>query len=95
MNRQTREDIENDARIELQDWTRRFTAMCAALKTSRIYLNVPFAEKDDAKKRGAWWDMGVKRWYVRGGHGLMNCWHWVPGETIDQYNATLPKKEEK
>lgn len=31
---------------------------------SRIYLNVPFRDKDDAKHRGAKWDAQKKAWYV-------------------------------
>ncbi len=31
---------------------------------SRIYLNVPFAEKDAAKALGARWDADNKKWYV-------------------------------
>jgi len=30
----------------------------------RIYLDVPYAEKDDAKRNGARWDFNLKRWYV-------------------------------
>jgi Domain of unknown function (DUF5710) len=30
----------------------------------RLYLNVPFSEKDDAKQLGARWDASVKKWYV-------------------------------
>lgn len=30
----------------------------------KIYLRVPFAEKDIAKKLGAKWDGNVKRWYL-------------------------------
>ena len=30
----------------------------------RIYLNVPFGEKDEAKKMGARWESSKKRWYV-------------------------------
>lgn len=29
-----------------------------------IYLNVPYAEKDDAKKKGARWDADKRLWYV-------------------------------
>lgn len=29
----------------------------------KIYLNVPFAEKDLAKKLGAKWDGSLKKWY--------------------------------
>ena len=31
---------------------------------SKIYLNVPFDEKDEAKKLGAKWDKSKKRWYI-------------------------------
>lgn len=31
----------------------------------RIYLNVPFSEKDEAKALGAKWDRRAKAWYAR------------------------------
>jgi len=33
-------------------------------KINKIYLNVPFSQKDDAKKLGAKWDRSKKKWYV-------------------------------
>ena len=33
-------------------------------KSDRVYLNIPFKNKDDAKKRGAKWDGDKKSWYV-------------------------------
>ena len=32
--------------------------------TARLYLQVPFAEKDEAKAQGAKWDAAQKKWYV-------------------------------
>jgi ribonuclease HI len=32
--------------------------------SSKIYLNVPFTKKEEAKKLGARWDMEVKKWFV-------------------------------
>ena len=32
--------------------------------TYRIWLNVPYAEKDQAKKAGCRWDPQVRRWYA-------------------------------
>lgn len=32
--------------------------------TSRVYLRVPFADKDVAKSHGARWDPGRKKWYA-------------------------------
>ena len=31
---------------------------------TKIYLNVPFNDKDDAKKLGAKWDYKKKKWYI-------------------------------
>ena len=30
----------------------------------RVYINVPFTQKQDAKKDGAKWDPSIKSWYV-------------------------------
>lgn len=30
----------------------------------KTYLNVPYAEKDIAKRNGAKWDAAAKKWYV-------------------------------
>ncbi|ULJ64026.1 DUF5710 domain-containing protein [Wielerella bovis] len=32
----------------------------------KTYLNVPYAEKDFAKRNGAKWDSAAKKWYVSG-----------------------------
>ena len=29
-----------------------------------VWLDVPFASKDEAKRLGAWWNPNVRRWYV-------------------------------
>jgi len=29
-----------------------------------VWLDVPFASKDEAKRLGAWWNRNVRRWYV-------------------------------
>lgn len=34
--------------------------------TDKIYLNVPYVQKDDAKKLGARWDSTIKKWYFEG-----------------------------
>lgn len=44
----------------------------------RTYLNVPFAEKDEARKLGARWDEDRKSWYVE---NVANIWQfmcWMP-----------------
>lgn len=35
---------------------------------TRHYLNVPYSQKDDAKKLGARWDPTKKKWYYTGAH---------------------------
>jgi len=37
-------------------------------KDKRIYLNVSYADKDDAKSLGAWWDVENKKWYAPNNH---------------------------
>lgn len=34
-------------------------------KEKRIYLNVPYDEKDEAKKMGARWETSKKRWWIK------------------------------
>lgn len=36
----------------------------AAANSARVFLKVPFAEKDTAKSMGARWDASRKKWYV-------------------------------
>jgi Domain of unknown function (DUF5710) len=34
------------------------------MSQNRVYLNVPYAEKDAAKQLGAKWDAKAKRWFI-------------------------------
>jgi hypothetical protein len=36
----------------------------ARKNSSRVYLNVSYANEDDAKSLGAWWDAEKKKWYA-------------------------------
>lgn len=59
-----------------------------ALAAERLWLDVPFAEKDDAKAHGARWDPSARRWYApRPGIAALGRWaakpalpHLLPGE---------------
>jgi hypothetical protein len=45
------------------------------MATERIWLDVPFAEKDAAKEAGARWDRAAKRWYApRAGIAGLDRW---------------------
>jgi hypothetical protein len=48
----------------------------AVLSMPRIDLQVPFPEKDEAKRLGARWDAQLKRWYIPEGtdHTAFNKW---------------------
>jgi len=49
---------------------------------AKIYLNVPYAEKDAAKALGAKWDAVNKKWYVTGNTALEPFAKWQ-SNTID------------
>ena len=41
----------------------------------RIDLHVPFTEKSQAKRLGAWWDPTIRKWYARfGERKLVSRW---------------------
>ena len=43
-----------------------------------IFLNVPYAEKDEARALGARWNPGKKRWYVPNGVAVEAFAKWMP-----------------
>jgi len=55
----------------------------------RAYVDVPFAEKDEAKRLGARWDMAERRWYAPPGRepGLSR---WAPAAPLP---AVLPGED--
>jgi antirestriction protein ArdC/phage/plasmid primase-like uncharacterized protein len=54
----------------------------SALKTTpeRVYLDVPYAEKEAVKKLGAKWDRQEKSWYVPTGIALEPLKQWLQGQ---------------
>lgn len=42
----------------------------------RVDLNVPFAEKDEAKSLGAWWDPARRTWFVKNAEDLTPFQRW-------------------
>lgn len=44
----------------------------------RVNLNVPYAEKDEAKRHGARWDAGRRTWYVEDLGNLHPFMKWIP-----------------
>lgn len=56
----------------------------------RTNLQVPFAEKDEAKRLGARWDPARRLWYVQNAADLSAFSRWLPGTALD--GATAPQK---
>lgn len=50
------------------------------MKSGVVYLDVPYQEKDIAKKRGAKWDGEEKKWYVPQGIDINNFVEWIDEE---------------
>jgi len=47
-----------------------------------IELNVPFMEKDDAKRLGARWNSASKRWYIPAGVDNTPFMRWLPEDEV-------------
>jgi len=48
---------------------------------SKTYLNVPYAQKDEAKALGAKWDASKKKWYAPGSLDISLFERWNTGAT--------------
>lgn len=55
----------------------------------RIDLQVPFADKDIAKRRGARWDPGHKTWYIQNTSRIEVFMEWIP-EHLKQPTNSKP-----
>ena len=55
----------------------------------RVWLNVPFPDKDRAKKLGARWCLANKRWFLENPADLSPFLEWIPGRLLK------PHKQEK
>lgn len=45
----------------------------------RIYIDVPYAQKDEAKLLGARWDVEVRRWYITDKQDVLLFSNWFGG----------------
>jgi Domain of unknown function (DUF5710) len=66
--------------------------MTDKMTDSKIYLNVPYAQKDTAKALGARWDAVVKKWFVPADKNspLFAQWH-VEVSTEPKKSISKPK----
>ena len=58
---------------------------------SRIYLDVPYAEKDEAKSYGARWDFNLKRWYVTDIDDITGLQKWFSNDQPEKYYVAKKK----
>ena len=57
----------------------------------RIWLEVPFEEKDAVKLRGARWDAQARRWWVSSDRELGELQPWLPSALVDFGSAIGPE----
>lgn len=63
-------------------------------KESRVYLAVPYAEREVAKSAGAQWDRVVKSWYAGPNADLDRLQRWLPDQgSTQQLPAMTPREE--
>jgi hypothetical protein len=75
MNQHTKDSCDYDALVEQRVWQATWDRLS---RDGKVYLEVPWKDKDDAKALGAWWDSSNKKWYARNPSVLMECWQWAP-----------------
>lgn len=61
----------------------------------KILLNVPYAEKDLAKGKGAKWNASIKKWYVDDCSKLLGVEKWINQHNIICENLYLLKKKHR
>lgn len=62
------------------------------MTNAKIYLNVPYAEKDQAKALGARWDAPNKKWYAPSGVDLAPFAKWQSEPDSPKPSLTTAKK---
>jgi hypothetical protein len=59
-----------------------------------IYMNVPYAEKDQAKALGARWNPIKKQWFIESPESLQPFLRWLPRHLMKP-NTERPQKPQK
>jgi len=57
--------VGNDGADKLANQAIGLTSCPYAESNTKLYLNVPFARKEEAKRLGAMWDAENKKWYMK------------------------------
>lgn len=61
----------------------------------KTYLNVPFKEKDKAKRLGACWDIARKTWYIENVTNIEVFSKWMRPEHLAPFKPTPYQSEER
>lgn len=56
----------------------------------KTYLNVPYAQKDQAKALGARWDATQKKWYIPPGKDRAVFSQWPLADAVSDRDASAP-----
>lgn len=66
----------------------------ATLEASRVYLVVPYQEKDEAKSLGAKWDKSARSWYIQDSPGnLQKIEKWLPKNVMNHVAVHTPQQQ--
>lgn len=61
----------------------------------RTYLNVPYAEKDAAKRLGARWNPERKQWYVENASDIGKFMRWMPSHLSKPHSPLVGESQPK
>lgn len=64
-----------------------------AASGDKVYLNVPMAEKDEAKRLGAKWDGAARKWYAPSDADLSQLSRWAEGAAAAPAKVDTPPKD--
>ncbi|WP_412058719.1 DUF5710 domain-containing protein [Bartonella sp. DGB2] len=65
-----------------------------SVENKRIYLAVPYGDKEEAKKLGALWDKEAKSWYVEAGTDLSAFQKWDANNVVTAFVPSINPREE-
>lgn len=57
----------------------------------KVYLNVPYEEKEIAKRKGCHWDDFRKQWFIKNPVHLDQYMRWMPEELLNPTKHTISK----
>jgi DNA polymerase III epsilon subunit-like protein len=64
-------------------------------KWLKVYLTVPFGEKEEAKRLGAVWDQETQKWFIRGNTDQSLFKKWLKTENTPIYRPSSPVSVEQ